>query len=118
MKRKFFAILACTTATLGLFQFPGQADIYDAIVICEVTGLRSGQLALRHEPNGQPFAGLNNGNVVQAYGGEIAPDGSIWDYVRVIDGPNAQVEGYEGYVNSNYLYCRWYDEDGNLIRED
>jgi hypothetical protein len=117
MKHKFLAILACSAATLGLFPVPSQADIYDAIVICEVTGLRSGQLALRHEPHGQPFAGLNNGNVVRAYGGTIAADGSIWDHVKILEGPNAQVEGYEGYVNSNYLYCRWYAEDGTLIRE-
>lgn len=116
-KRKFLAVLVCSTTTIGLFQVPSQADIYDAIVICEVTGLRSGQLALRHEPHGEPFAGLNNGNVVRAYGGTIAPDNSIWDYVKVLDRPNPQVEGYEGYVNSDYLYCRWYTEDGTLIRE-
>ncbi|MDB9314121.1 hypothetical protein PN462_13500 [Spirulina sp. CS-785/01] len=103
--------------TIGLSNV-ARADIYDATVICTVRGLQQGQLALRPEPNGQPFAGLDNGNVVRAYSGSIGADGKIWEYVRVLDGPNNQVTGREGYVNGNYLSCRWYDQNGNLIRED
>ncbi|WP_204104697.1 MULTISPECIES: hypothetical protein [Spirulina sp. CCY15215] len=95
-----------------------RADIYDATVICTVRGIQSGQLALRPEPNGSPFAGLNNGNVVRAVGGTLDANGTVWEDVIVIDGPNSQVEGRRGYVNGNYLSCKWYDEQGNLIRED
>ncbi len=105
---------------LGITFFSNQAhaDIYDATVICTVRGLQQGQLALRPQPNGRPFAGLNNGNVVQAFAGTLDENNLVWDEVKVINGPNSQVEGRVGYVNSNYLSCKWYDDQGNLIRED
>ncbi len=68
---------------------------------CDVVNLQSGQLALRSSPNGKSKAGLNNGNTVR-----WIKDGSTpWVYVRVINGPNRQVNGMEGWVNSSYLSC-------------
>lgn len=105
---------------LDIFTFnsPAHADIYDATVICTVKGIKTGQLALRHEPNGKAFAGLNNGNVVRAMAGVLSENGTPWEFVRVQKGPNPQVNGREGYVNGNYLTCKWYDENGNFIRQD
>lgn len=49
----------------------------------------------------QPLvAGLNNGNEVVPF----ATRGK-WFYVRVVSGPNRRVNGLEGWVNSDYLYC-------------
>jgi len=70
-------------------------------VYCDVTNLRSGQLALRYTPGGKVKAGLDNGNTVQF----LSRGDSPWVYVRVLDGPNASVNGLEGWVNSNYLSC-------------
>ena len=67
---------------------------------CRVVGIRTGQLALRFSPNGESRAGLNNGNIVDAYQQQ-----GIWFYVRVISGPNSRVTGLEGWVNSTYLSC-------------
>jgi hypothetical protein len=103
---------------IPFFSEKARADIYDATCICTVRGLQRGQLALRPQPNGKPFAGLNNGDVVQAFAGTIDENNMVWDEVKVINGPNSQVEGRVGYVNSNYLSCKWYDDQGNLIRED
>lgn len=66
--------------------------------VCYVSGIRTGQLALRFSPNGKSRAGLNNGNAVMPmrYSG-------IWTYVRVVSGPNRRVDGFEGWVNSSYL---------------
>lgn len=63
-----------------------------------VVGLKQGQLALRDAPNGNSLAGLNNGNVVQ-----ILEQNGKWAYVQVISGPNAQINGMQGWVNSSYL---------------
>ncbi|GFE67853.1 SH3 domain-containing protein [Chroococcus sp. FPU101] len=63
-----------------------------------VVGLKQGQLALRDSPNGRSLAGLNNGNVVQ-----ILEQQGNWAYVQVINGPNSQVNGMQGWVNSYYL---------------
>ncbi len=109
--------LAIAGLTLPLLA-EARADIYDATVICTVRGLQSGQLALRPEPNGTPFAGLDNGNVVQAFAGTLDAQGRTWSEVVVLDGPNARVEGRRGWVNDSYLGCNWYDEAGNLIRRD
>lgn len=70
-------------------------------VSCEVVNIRTGQLALRISPNGRTRAGLDNGNTVELL--RDRPD--VWRYVRVINGPNNQVNGLEGWVNSNYLAC-------------
>lgn len=68
---------------------------------CSVVNIRTGQLALRFSPNGRVRAGLDNGNTV-----ELLQNGpGVWRYVRVINGPNNQVDGLEGWVNSNYLAC-------------
>lgn len=63
-----------------------------------VVGIRQGQLALRDSPNGRSLAGLNNGNIVQ-----IIDQQNNWAYVKVISGPNARINGMEGWVNSYYL---------------
>jgi len=70
-------------------------------VYCDVTNLRSGQLALRYTPGGKVRAGLNNGNTVLFLNQGDSP----WVYVRVLNGPNASINGLEGWVNSNYLSC-------------
>lgn len=70
-------------------------------VSCEVVNIQSGQLAVRSSPNGRSKAGLNNGNIVRWIKEGSAP----WVYVRVINGPNRQVNGMEGWVNSKYLSC-------------
>lgn len=68
---------------------------------CEVINIQTGQLAVRYTPNGKPFAGLDNGNVV-----ELMHSGpGVWVRVRVIQGPNRAVDGREGWVNSSYLNC-------------
>lgn len=72
----------------------------EPFVRCRVVGIRTGQLALRFSPNGESRAGLNNGNIVDAYQQQ-----GIWFYVRVVSGPNSRVTGLEGWVNSSYLSC-------------
>ena len=64
---------------------------------CQVTGIQTGQLALRFEPGGASRAGLNNGNVVDVY-----QQNGIWWYVEVVTGPRGVV-GLRGWVNGNYL---------------
>ncbi|TVQ58597.1 MAG: hypothetical protein EA366_06435 [Spirulina sp. DLM2.Bin59] len=118
MKVKIALSLAGAALLLSLWPRAGRADIFDAIVICQVRGIRQGQLAVRPAPNGQPFAGLDNGNIVRAFGGTLSQDGTPWYEIRVLQGPNARVEGRQGFVNARYLRCRWYDENGTLIRED
>lgn len=114
----FFSLSIITGMAVLAIGSSVRADIYDATVICTVRGLTQGQLALRPRPNGSPFAGLNNGNIVQAWGGTLDRNGTVWEDVTVLEGPNARVEGRRGYVNGDYLSCKWYDEDGNLIREE
>ncbi|BAZ41652.1 hypothetical protein NIES4101_76190 [Calothrix sp. NIES-4101] len=93
----FFGTFLTLAIAPGLFL---QTPSASATPICTVTGIQTGQLALRFSPNGKSRAGLNNGNQVvpiQARGN--------WFYVRVISGPNNRVTGLKGWVNSNYLYC-------------
>lgn len=75
---------------------------------CDVVGLQRGQLALRFSPGGESRAGLNNGNSVEWLRGQ-----GNWAYVRVIDGPNGNVDGLEGWVNASYLNC--YDTSAEPI---
>jgi hypothetical protein len=56
-------LLILTGLEIAFFRNQARADIYDATCICTVRGLQRGQLALRPQPNGRPFAGLNNGDV-------------------------------------------------------
>lgn len=118
MKLKTLLPLAGAALFLNFLPRAAHADIFDAIVICQVTGIRQGQLAVRPAPNGQPFAGLDNGNIVRAFGGTLSQDGTPWYEIKVLQGPNPRVEGRQGFVNAQYLRCRWYDEEGTLIRED
>ncbi|MEC4813439.1 MAG: SH3 domain-containing protein [Scytonema sp. PMC 1069.18] len=67
---------------------------------CDVTNIKTGQLAVRFSPGGKSKAGLNNGNTVRV----IREQGN-WAYVAVEQGPNARVNGLQGWVNSNYLHC-------------
>lgn len=78
------------------FQSTNQSNTYK----CVVTNIRTGQLALRKSPGGEAIAGLNNNNVVQYLQGEMP-----WYYVRVLTGPNNQVNGKTGWVNADYLDC-------------
>ena len=78
----------------------------EAYARCRVVGIRTGQLALRFNPNGASRAGLNNGNVVDVYD-QQDQDSITWYYVHVIRGPNSRVTGLRGWVNSNYLDCDW-----------
>lgn len=68
---------------------------------CSVTNIEKGQLAVRKNPDGESIAGLDNDNLVQYLKGE-----KPWFYIRVINGPNSQVNGKEGWVNANYLNCQ------------
>lgn len=76
---------------------------------CHVINLQRGQLALRFAPNGKSRAGLDNWDTV-----EVLRNGSGWSYVRVINGPNRQVNGLEGWVNSNYLSCSGVTQSKNF----
>jgi serine/threonine-protein kinase len=78
------------------FQSSNQSNTYK----CVVTNIQTGQLALRKSPGGEAIAGLNNNNVVQYLQGEMP-----WYYVRVLNGPNNQVNGKTGWVNADYLDC-------------
>lgn len=68
---------------------------------CTVINIQTGQLALRFTPNGNARAGIDNGNTVALLRRGSTP----WVYVRVLKGPNSQVNGLEGWVNSGYLSC-------------
>lgn len=68
---------------------------------CDVVGIQTGQLALRFTPDGRSKAGLDNGNLVMP----LRTGQNPWVYVRVVRGPNARVNGMEGWVNRNYLNC-------------
>jgi hypothetical protein len=81
-------------------QLQQQSQVIQSSVFCDVINIQRGQLALRFTPNGESRAGLNNGNTVR----HIQQQG-IWSYVQVVYGSNSQVNGLEGWVNSNYLTC-------------
>ena len=81
-------------------QLQQQSQAKHSKSFCDVINISQGQLALRFTPNGESRAGLNNGNTVRP----LQQQG-VWSYVRVFDGPSSQVNGLEGWVNSNYLTC-------------
>lgn len=68
---------------------------------CQVTNIQSGQLALRSTPDGNPFAGLDNGDSVF-----LQKKPSNWDYVYVVRANNPGVNSLKGWVNSSYLTCQ------------
>jgi serine/threonine-protein kinase len=80
------------------FESVGQSPSFSGT--CYVTNIRTGQLAVRKSPGGASIVGLNNGNTVQYLEGDMP-----WYYIRVISGPNPQVNGRTGWVNANYLNC-------------
>jgi hypothetical protein len=114
--KKFLTLSMAAVATVAIIS-PARADIYDANVYCQVVGIRTGQLALRHQENGAAFAGLNNGDRVQAIGGSYI-QGLSWYTVKVMKGSNSRLNGKEGVVNAKYLTCDWYSFEGKFIRRD
>jgi hypothetical protein len=110
---KLVSVFSLTSITIVSIVSPAKADIFDANVYCRVVGIRTGQLALRHESNGTAFAGLSNGDRVQALGGSPG-----WYSIKVLQGSNPKSNGKEGVVNAKYLTCDWYDFDGKFIRRD
>jgi hypothetical protein len=82
--------------------------------LCEVTGLKSGQLALRTTAGGKPQAGLDNGNNITL----LKPDvvslqgrSTPWVNVRVTNSSNKRILGREGRINSEYIDC--YSQESN-----
>jgi hypothetical protein len=76
--------------------------------MCEVMGLKSGQLALRATAGGKPKAGLDNGNNVTLLKPDIlSRQGrpTPWVNVRVTNSSNNRVVGTEGWINSEYINC-------------
>ncbi|NEO85262.1 MAG: SH3 domain-containing protein [Spirulina sp. SIO3F2] len=73
-------------------------------VFCNVQDLQSGQLAVRFEPDGEAFAGLDNGDVVEVIDLDTPYD-AVWYHIRIFESSDPSIEGREGYVNSNYLGC-------------
>ncbi|NJL64489.1 MAG: hypothetical protein HC903_25030 [Methylacidiphilales bacterium] len=96
-KIAFFGAAITLAIAPGLFL---QTPPVSAQGVCTVTGIETGQLALRFKPNGKSRAGLDNGNEVRP----IRWQGN-WAYVQVLYGPNSRINGLKGWVNSNYLYC-------------
>ena len=115
--RKFLPVFLLASIAIVAVMSPAKADIFDANVYCRVTGIRTGQLALRYEPTGTAFAGLSNGDRVQAIGGSPGK-GITWYSIKVLQGSNPKVNGKEGVVNAKSLTCDWYDFDGKFIRRD
>lgn len=111
--RKFLPVFSLASIALVAVMSPAKADIFDANVYCRVTGIRTGQLALRHDSTKTAFAGLSNGDRVQAIGGSPG-----WYSIKVLQGSNPKVNGKEGVVNAKYLTCDWYDFDGKFIRRE
>jgi|GEM_PF-2777204 RNase P/RNase MRP subunit p29 len=76
--------------------------------LCEVTGVRSGQLALRATPGGKSKAGLDNANNVDLLKSNIntaQPSTISWIYVRVTNTSNRKIQGMEGWINSDFVIC-------------
>lgn len=82
--------------------------------ICEVIGLKSGQLALRKTPGGISQAGLDNSNNVTLLQPDIlslSARPTPWVNVRVTNSSNNRILGIEGWVNTEYLNC--YSNESN-----
>jgi hypothetical protein len=76
--------------------------------LCEVTGLQSGQLALRTTPGGKSTAGLENGNNIILLKPDIVSlqgRPTPWVNVRVTNSSNNRIVGREGWINSQYIDC-------------
>jgi hypothetical protein len=114
---KFLSIFSLASIALVAVMSPAKADLFDANVYCRVTRIHTGQLALRYEPTGTAFAGLSNGDRVQAIGGSPGK-GITWYIIKVLQGSNPKINGKEGVVNAKYLICDWYDFDGKFIRRE
>ncbi|MEC4807224.1 MAG: hypothetical protein SAJ12_23170 [Jaaginema sp. PMC 1079.18] len=105
---RFFTTLTLCTSLILASTSASEAQRNWGWFRCEVTGIQRGQLAVRPEPAGEPFAGLNNGNTVAAMIGSgrwVALDNVVWYYVHILRGPNSGLNGREGWVNSDYLEC-------------
>ncbi|MEH1864923.1 MAG: hypothetical protein V7K69_07920 [Nostoc sp.] len=82
--------------------------------LCEITGLQSGQLALRTTPGGKSTAGLDNGNNIILLKPDIVSlqgRPTPWVKVRVTNSPNNRILGREGWINSQYIDC--YSKESN-----
>ncbi|MFN6464604.1 MAG: hypothetical protein RMZ41_022690 [Nostoc sp. DedVER02] len=82
--------------------------------LCEVTGLKSGQLALRATPGGKSTAGLDNGNNITLLKPDIVSlqgRPTPWVNVRVTNSLNKRIVGREGWINSEYIDC--YSNESN-----
>ncbi|BDI15357.1 hypothetical protein ANSO36C_11590 [Nostoc cf. commune SO-36] len=75
---------------------------------CQVTGLKSGQLALRITAGGKSTAGLDNGNnvtLLQPHIVSLQDPPTPWVNVRVTNTSNTRVMGREGWISSQYIDC-------------
>jgi hypothetical protein len=82
--------------------------------LCEVTGLQSGQLALRATAGGKTTAALDNGNNITLLKPDIVSlqgRPTPWVNVRVTNSPNKKIVGREGWINSQYILC--YSQQSN-----
>jgi hypothetical protein len=82
--------------------------------LCEVTGLKSGQLALRTTTGGKATAGLDNGNNITLLKPDIVSlqgRPTPWVKVRITNSPNKKILGREGWINSQYILC--YSQQSN-----
>ncbi|MDM9581778.1 MULTISPECIES: hypothetical protein [unclassified Nostoc] len=82
--------------------------------LCEVTGLQSGQLALRATAGGKSTTGLDNGNNITLLKPDIVSlqgRPTPWVEVRVTNSPNNRILGREGWINSEYILC--YSQENN-----
>jgi hypothetical protein len=82
--------------------------------LCEVTGLQSGQLALRASPSGKSTGGLDNGNNITLLKPDIVSlqgRPTPWVDVRVTNSLNNRVLAREGWINSGYIDC--YSQQSN-----
>ena len=82
--------------------------------LCEVTGLQSGQLALRATAGGESTTGLDNSNNIillkpdiESLQGRPTP----WVNVRVTNSANNRIVGTQGWINSEYIDC--YSKESN-----
>jgi hypothetical protein len=97
---KLTHLLMTIPVVLGLNITPVLTEKAIAQVSCSVTGIQTGQLALRYSPNGRSRAGLDNGNIVTL----LQQGSNPWVYVQV-NYADSGVTGLKGWVNGNYLTC-------------
>lgn len=112
--------LALAVVASGVITPPARADLFDADVYCRVAKIRTGQLALRRDDRSKTaFAGLNNGDKVQAtHGAFDSKTSTFWYVVRILKASNSSLDGQEGLVNSRFLTCDWHGWSGNFQHDE